>query len=74
MVYLDAAADRVDERFRSSVEAARMGTVFASNRKAYDQWRRDAAPKGRGLTGDALEAAVRRIAEQFPDNVIRGTV
>jgi hypothetical protein len=56
------------------VEATRVGTVFASNVKAYRKWanaKRTRRP-GRGLTGDALERAVMGVARQFPGNVLRG--
>jgi hypothetical protein len=71
MLYLDSARDRLDADFRSSVEAARMGTVFASNANAYQSWsRRTSVPEGSGLTGKALEVAIMNIAREFP--VIRG--
>jgi len=53
-----------------------MGSIFSRNQKAYDKWARSAHRRpgthARGLTGAALESAVMRIAEQFPDNVTRG--
>lgn len=61
--------------FDQMVEAVRVGSIFAHDQKAYDRWQR--RPKARskpqrGLTGHALEAAVMRIANQFPDNVVVG--
>lgn len=55
------------------VEAVRVGTVFASNGKAYTQWRNSTKrrqPSATGLTGDALEAAIWNVARMFPENVI----
>ncbi len=51
-----------------------MGSIFSRNQKAYDTWARQAQRRTHapGLTGAALESAVMRIAEQFPNNVIRG--
>jgi hypothetical protein len=79
VAYLDAATERerrtVESRFAERVEAARMGTVFASNLSAYRRWRgsvRRGTTVGPGLTGAALEAAVMRVADQFPSNVVRG--
>jgi hypothetical protein len=56
------------------VEATRMGTVYASNLKAYRKWAsaKHRRRPSRGLTGDALERAVMGIAQQFPGNVLRG--
>ena len=56
------------------VEATRVGTVFAHDRKAYARWanRKRAKQPQRGLTGHALEAAVMGIQRRFPDNVIVG--
>lgn len=60
--------------FDQMVEAVRVGSIFAHDQKAYDRWQRrpKARSKSRGLTGHALEAAVMRIASQFPDNVVVG--
>jgi hypothetical protein len=75
--YLDAAQDRIaaaaEGKFNSMVEAVRVGTVFAHNKREYQRWARgQSQPKrGSGLTGQALEAAVNRIGSMFPDNVIR---
>lgn len=82
MAYLDAASDRLGRRrsgdFDALVEAVRVGTITAHDRKAADKWRRSVerrqAPKRRGLVGDALEAAVMGVAQMFPQNVIHGTV
>jgi len=56
------------------VEAVRVGTVLAHDKKAYDRWRSrprtTAAARAKGLTGAALEAAVMRLAQIFPNNVI----
>lgn len=56
------------------VEAVRVGTVFAHDGKQYGKWKSSnrARKGGGGLTGAALEAAVMRVAQQFPDNVVRG--
>ena len=50
-----------------------MGTVFASNGKAYAKWRRSidrAAGQTVGLTGAALEAAVMALARTNPEYVV----
>lgn len=83
VLYLDAAQDRIDadvrNEFESWVEAVRIGTFFGSGTKEgvrqYARWKtraRNARPGRKGLTGAALESAVMRIAEQFPDQVVRG--
>jgi len=51
----------------------RVGTIFAHDAKQYGKWRsrqRSSQRRQRGLTGAALEAAVARVAEMFPGNVI----
>jgi hypothetical protein len=74
--YLDAAQDRLsaqaDGEFRAMVEAVRAGTIFAHDKKQHARWTRShSRPKrGTGLSGDALEAAVMRVASIFPDNVV----
>jgi hypothetical protein len=56
------------------VEAVRVGTITAHDRKAADKWRRAverrATRKQRGLVGEALESAVRNVAAMFPENVV----
>lgn len=57
------------------VEAVRIGTVFAHDKRQYSRWqsRKKRIPKrGSGLVGAALEAAVMRVAELFPKNVVHG--
>jgi len=56
------------------VETVRVGTIFAHDGKQYGKWKtRQRTTRGqRGLTGAALEAAVMRIARQYPGNVIGG--
>lgn len=77
VMYLDEETDRltadVRVRFDSMVEAVRAGTIFAHDGRQHQRWVRSRQPKGRALSGDALEAAVMRIAQMFPGNVIRGT-
>lgn len=71
--------ERVEADFDSSIESVRAGTLFAQGKaglKAYEAWtrKRHRAPGthvGRGLIGDALEAAVMGIASLFPENVER---
>ena len=79
--YLDAAYDRVSERsnrdYQQAVEVVRAGVIFAHDQRQYSRWRASVRTKpnrGAGLVGQALEAAVMRIAEMFPDNVQRVTV
>jgi len=81
VLYLDAAVDRITDdhrrRFTDAVEAARLGTIFASGQKqtnrAYKAWRRnlegDRPDAGAGLTGDALERAVGVLAAFHPEYV-----
>jgi hypothetical protein len=52
-----------------------LGTIFAHDAKQFARWRNRSTRKAHrepGLTGLALEAAVRRVASLFPDNVIVG--
>ena len=59
MAFLDAATDREVEANRNRIEFVRIGTIFAHDQKAYQQWKRtDAKPTGLGLKGNALEQAV----------------
>lgn len=77
VLYLDEETDRVRDRaqadFDRTVEAVRVGTIFAHDGRQYARWLagKPAAKRGRGLTGDALEAAVMGIAAMFPENVER---
>ena len=79
VLYFDAASDRLERDahtdFERIVEAVRIGTIFAHDRKQYSRWRSRrqaiAAQGGRSLTGAALEAAVMQVAQLFPANVIR---
>lgn len=79
IAYLDAHQERIQARaqadFDGWVEAVRVGTIFAHDNKQYGRWRAKARPsqRSRGLTGEALEAAVGRIAQMFPQNVVRET-
>lgn len=80
VVYLDSFQERIDAQraadFDSWVDAVRLGTVFAHDARQYSAWRartRRSGSKSRGLTGAALEAAVARVADMFPSNVIRET-
>jgi hypothetical protein len=79
IAYLDAYQDRVtarrDSEFTGWVEAVRIGTIFAHDARQHRAWRAKgprSAGRQRGLTGAALEAAVARVAEMFPANVVRG--
>lgn len=57
----------------SMVESVRVGTILAHDQRAYDRWRSRSLARHqpqRGLTGDALEREVGRIATLFPANVI----
>lgn len=80
MRLLDAAADRLQRRaehdFDSMVEAVRVGTIVAADRKAFNRWqsirnRREAAaaPGSAGLAGAALEQAMAQLAISHPDLV-----
>lgn len=61
----------------SAVEAVQIGTAISRDRSALNRWqsmRREllAHVEHRpALTGDALEAAIGRLAQMFPDNVQR---
>lgn len=83
VAYLDAAQDRLavdaDARFTEAVEAVRIGTIIAQDRKAYGRWRTRrrhpaaiAASDGGGLSGKALESAVMGLARQHPEYVVMG--
>jgi len=57
------------------VEAVRAGTIFAHDAKAHRRWQSatpSAQPKGRGLTGQALEQAVMLLARTAPEYVVVG--
>jgi len=75
--FFDAAQDRLERHatseFERLVEAVRVGTVFAHDKKQYGRWRSRRASTGRSrkLVGAELEAAVMRVASLFPGNVIR---
>jgi hypothetical protein len=77
VAYSDAAQDRLtgaaDTAFRSAIEAARLGAIFSRDQRQYDRWASSTAAKRPSLRGVALEAAVARIANIFPDNVIMET-
>lgn len=77
MAILDEAAERVAElersRFEAAVEAARIGTAAAWNKRAASSWRsrRQRRPGPRtggtsGLTDAALEKAVAQIMARDP--------
>ncbi len=77
-MYLDAQVDRVEEQseadFDSMVEAVRVGSIIARDRKAHDKWNRRNSRRltKRGPMADAeLEAAILRIGEMFPGSVSR---
>ena len=77
LLYLDSAADRLaaahETSFVESVEASRMGVIFAHNGKAHGSWlRRRKAKEGRGLVGEALERAVGAIAATHSEYVVVG--
>lgn len=78
VLYLDSAADRIGSRaqaeFDTSVEAVRVGTIFAHDGKQHARWMRSRTPKRPALSEAALEAAIVNIARMFPENVVRGTV
>lgn len=75
VLLLDEAVDRNRTRaqaeFDRMVEAVRAGTIFAHDGKQHARWARSSREPRKGLTGDALEAAVRGIAAMFPENVVR---
>lgn len=75
-MYFDEASERRQSDHEARIEAVRVGTIFAHDRKAHTKWQNAKRSKSRkrGLVGDALEAAVMGIAQMFPQNVIRGTV
>lgn len=57
------------------VEAFRAGAIFARDQKQYDRWRRKArrtSERPVGLTGAALESAVRGLAARNPEYVVMG--
>jgi len=79
IAYLDSATDRVARKgrreFELRVEAARMGAIFARDQRSYARWRRridQDAGRARGLTGAALEGAVRALATTNPEYVVMG--
>lgn len=73
--YADRVSDQSERDWEHAVEAVRVGTIFAHENDQYRRWQR--APKqkrlGKPLAGASLEAAVMRIADIFPGNVIRET-
>jgi len=80
VVYLEAASDRLTRdahaEFGLAVEAARLGTVFASNVRAYSRWRTQFRPKTRPapLSDAQLEAAIMNAQAHFPGAISRATI
>jgi hypothetical protein len=72
VAYLDASVDRSDAEFTRSVEAARLGTIFGHDQKAYERWARSTASTGKGLTGASLEQAVMNLALRAPEYIVHG--
>ena len=77
VAYLDAAQERIDDRrsgeFDALVEAVRVGTIFAHDAKQYGRWRsRSRNRRKPGLTGQALEQAIRSLAGAHPEYVVMG--
>lgn len=72
----DAASDRLDDEQRNRIEAARLGTLFAHNAKAYRRWAGASRRRGRttSLTGQALERAVAGLAFAGGASVITETI
>lgn len=78
LAYIDAATDRIvrthEREFDAMVEAVRVGTIVASDRKAFGRWqsiraRREAkavGAAGGGLSGASLERAILGIAAANP--------
>jgi hypothetical protein len=74
----DAAADRRQARvqadFEAQVEAVRIGTIIAHDRKAHMKWqhRKRADARSHGLTGMDLERAIGHLAVANPEYVVVG--
>jgi hypothetical protein len=65
-------ARRARVEFESSVEAARIGYIFARDGGQYRTWRSGIdARSSKALTSDQLEAAVMHLAQMFPGQVQR---
>jgi hypothetical protein len=74
---LDSAVDRVETRlqadFDSTVNAVRVGSVIARDRRAASRWDRQVARRNKtsaGLSGAALETAVASLAATHPEYVV----
>lgn len=74
---LDASVDRVEERaasdWETAVNAVRVGTVIARDRKAARSWDRKMARRhggSAGLTGAALESAIGALRSTHPEYVV----
>lgn len=72
MAYLDAAADRLDQRFKAEVEIVRAGTLFAHDGKAYGRWHRSTDRTSSALSAEGLEVAVMSLARSNPEYVVVG--
>lgn len=75
MGYVEAAGERRTTDFAERVEAVRAGMHFVHDPRAYRRWRSSvdrASGRQVGLTGDALEAAIRSLATQHPEYVVMG--
>jgi hypothetical protein len=77
VAYFDAANERIEEHSRSEfvqlVEAARIGNVAAGSKQGATGWQRLRARLTRereGLTGMALETAIRSLAMTNPEYVV----
>jgi hypothetical protein len=67
---LDAASERIEERFINDAEAVRVGTIIAHDKKALAKWRRAIRKTpSQGLTGADLENVVFGLMRTNPDLV-----
>jgi hypothetical protein len=56
-------------KFDEMVEATRIGTVIASDARAYARWRTRTGGPVRAATGADLERMLKGLAAAYPENV-----
>lgn len=76
LVYLEPAQERrrrsARVEFENAVEAVRIGTIIARNRKALSKWNSSRRRDQKGKTGAALEHAVMSLQMRNPEYVVVG--
>jgi hypothetical protein len=77
LAYLEAGEERISGEHRRAVDAVRLGTIFAYDRRQWQRWLAAwrirpgaiAGSTGRGLVGSELEEVIGAMAVTNPDIV-----